>query len=163
MAPGLVWSYLLNKWFLFNQVPIKESLILYSDSEINDLSVECFMSKCLYTDQYTLWPLFLCSSITFPLICPSRPNAVHGWCTTEAESHPFELPEPHLTGQCSLNCNLCDICLDLTGVQMGPCVFCPVRVRKGAAERWNLLPGHQANHQQSRQVRVFHLFILNTC
>lgn len=47
-------SYILNKWFLFIQVPIQESLILYDDPEINDSSVRCFMSEYPNTDEYTL-------------------------------------------------------------------------------------------------------------
>lgn len=36
-------------------------------------------------------------------------------------------------------------------------LLCSVGERKGAAERWNLLPSHQANHQQRNQVSVCYL------
>lgn len=55
------------------------------------------------------------------------------------------------------------VSLSLMGVQEEYLCFSSVREGKGAAERWDLLPGHQANHQQSKQVSVCHLFLLNTC
>lgn len=50
-AVTTLFLHTLNKWFLFIQVPIKESLILYNDPEMNNLSVHCFQSECLYTDK----------------------------------------------------------------------------------------------------------------
>lgn len=47
--------------------------------------------------------------------------------------------------------------IDLDGIERRVSLFCSVREGKGAAERWNLLPGHQANHQQPYQVSVCHL------
>lgn len=47
-------SFILTVVYLWIQIPIQESLILYSDPEINDVSVQCFFSKCLHTDKYTL-------------------------------------------------------------------------------------------------------------
>lgn len=35
--------------FFSFQIPIKESLILYSDSELNNLSVQSFLSEFLHT------------------------------------------------------------------------------------------------------------------
>lgn len=49
-AVTTLFLHTLNKWFLFIQAPIKESLILYNDPEMNNLSVQCFQSECLYTD-----------------------------------------------------------------------------------------------------------------
>lgn len=155
----------LNKWFLFIQVPINESLILYNDPEMNNLSVQCFQSECLYTDKHKMWPLLLCSSITFPFIRPTRPDAVHGRLTIKKESHPVGLHETRLTGQCS-DCPWRFMCLFFwVWLRFNSFFFMLLLVRegKGAAEGWDLLPGHQANHQQSKCVSVCHLFTLNTC
>lgn len=39
-------AILLIPSIFFFQAPITESLILYNDPEISDLSVQCFMSEC---------------------------------------------------------------------------------------------------------------------
>lgn len=134
-------------WFLsilFFQAPIKESLILYNDPEISDISVQCFMSECYC--KYMLWAN---TSIHQYLkwICPSRPHAVYGWHTNAEENLPFRPPQEHFTGVCVWSIYTC-----LFWSECLMCIFCSVREGKGAAARWNFLPGHQANNQQSKPV-----------
>lgn len=45
----------------FTQTPIQESLILYNDPEINELSIQCFTSECTHNNTwyYTLKLFFL--------------------------------------------------------------------------------------------------------
>lgn len=65
------------------QVPIKESLILYSDNELNNLSVQAFLSEFLCTENLTLSSLSLSLSNVTLFLCYPPQTSCSLWVTCQ--------------------------------------------------------------------------------
>lgn len=67
----------------FTQTPIQESLILYNDPEIKELSIQCFTSECTHNNTwyYTLKLFFL--FFLHPRICLSFQTWWSTWETCQ--------------------------------------------------------------------------------
>lgn len=65
------------------QVPIKESLILYSDNELNNLSVQAFLSEFLCTENLTLSSLSLSLCNVTLFLCYPRQTSCSLWVTCQ--------------------------------------------------------------------------------